>query len=440
MIQNRTGLWKALFLTEIAALYLVGWLLLGPTGKVLPNVSVIENTGNLFLGLGITQTVLCVVWWAVYHRLNYGIKYAVTHARLLGRIRMALLDAGAGFGIEAYSGEIKTLKLPTVRLKLSKDLSSGTVEIRNHIRYQNKLENMNLSSALGRFRVEQSFLSDDENWFIFEIEDAKTDRQLKFDSSKELITYTRQFGDNMLVFDSKNRAPLSSLLLVGTTGSGKTYALYSLILQALSWSIKPNLFFADPKNSSMVVLGNKINSAQSAGSVERIIELLEQFSGLLERRQEELKAKLGEKLDADYREWNLPAQIFILDEYAAFASVVQMMDKQTRDKVNAILRNIVLKGRQLGCFIWIVMQKSDANDLPTAIRDNLPLKICLGMATNTTLMTIFEHAADLPKRKFGLGQGLYTCQGRTRQPQITSFPTLRFDILASLDSDGVSSA
>ena len=79
------------------------------------------------------------------------------------------------------------------------------------------------------------------------------------------------------------------------------------------------------------------------------------------------------------------------------------------------------------------MQKSDANDIPTAVRDNLPLKICLGMATNTTYMTIFEHAANLPKRRFGPGQGLFFCQGLTRQPEVVSFPTLKFDILSEVE-------
>ena len=85
----------------------------------------------------------------------------------------------------------------------------------------------------------------------------------------------------------------------------------------------------------------------------------------------------------------------------------------------------------MGFFLWVVMQKSDSADIPTAIRDNLIWKVVLGSATNTTYLTCFEHAADLPKRKFGPGQGLYSYQGLTLKPQITSFPTLKFDILGS---------
>lgn len=194
----------------------------------------------------------------------------------------------------------------------------------------------------------------------------------------------------------------------------------------------PELYFADPKNSSLRVFGKRITPKWTAGTPEEIIEMLEKFGQCMEERKEELQSKLEEKLDADYRHWSLPAHVFIFDEFAAFQSVVAAMDKKQRDKVSMLLRNIVLQGRQLGFFLWVVMQKSDSTDIPTAIRDNLIWKVVLGSATNTTYITTFEHAADLPKRKFKQGQGLYSYQGLTLKPQLTSFPTLNFDILGAI--------
>ena len=99
-----------------------------------------------------------------------------------------------------------------------------------------------------------------------------------------------------------------------------------------------------------------------------------------------------------------------------------------------LLRNIVLEGRQLGYFAALIMQKSDATDLKSSIRANLPWVVVLGNATRTTYLTAFEETADLPNRNFRRGEGLFSYQGVTRQPQITSFPTLNFDILASVKS------
>ena len=310
-------------------------------------------------------------------------------------------------------------------------LISASLRIRNHIKYDGKLETVNLSSALGRYIVTSNYLSPDENWYVYEFMDSTIDNQLVFQTYQEFTEYARKYDNYTLFMDKKNAVPLSSLLLVGATGSGKTYALYSLIYQMVNWFVKPVLCFADPKNSSLCVLGKRIAPKWTAGTSEEIIKHLEDFNQLMMERKEELQAKLEEKLDADYRYWDMPAYIYVFDEFAAFQSVVATMDKKVCDKVSMLLRNIVLQGRQLGFFLWVVMQKSDSADIPTAIRDNLIWKVVLGSATNTTYLTCFEHAADLPKRKFGPGQGLYSYQGLTLKPQITSFPTLKFDILGS---------
>lgn len=421
------------FIAEVLSLFTAGLLLLGPVSGVLGNAPAITVVGSLALMLALGQFLVYLIYWCFYHKVYLGIQYAVTHARILRDIKMALLDAGAGYIIEQYSGEEKTARLPKVILDLDPDMRRGIVKIHNHIRYDNKLENVNISSALGKYIVEQQYSSDDMNWYIFEFEDSSIDRQLCFNNHPAFRDFARQYDSYTLAMDVRNQVPLSSMLLVGQTGSGKTYALYSLIYQLLIKPIKQVLYFCDPKNSSLCVLGSRIAPDRTAGSIEDIIKQLEDFYAQMLLRKEELKEKLNEKLDADYRHWKLPAHIFILDEFSSFQAIVATMDKKERDKIAALLRNIVLQGRQLGFFLWIVMQKSDASDIPTAIRDNLPWKVVLGCATNTTYITAFEHAADLPKRKFGPGQGLYTCQGLTRQPKVTSFPTLDFDILCAVE-------
>ena len=273
---------------------------------------------------------------------------------------------------------------------------------------------------------------------MYLISDSSLNNQLVFDNINEFAEYQKQYGSYTLYMDKDNHVPLSSLLLVGATGSGKTYALYSLILQMQLWEIVPTLYFADPKISSLYVLGAKIAPERTAGEIENIIEQLETFHSEMTQRKYELQDKLQEKLDADYRHWRLVPHVLIFDEFAAFQRVVATLDKATRDKVSMYLRNIVLQGRQLGFFLWVVMQKSGSDDVPTAIRDNLPWKVVLGSASNTTYITAFEEAANLPSRKYGPGQGLYSYQGLTRGPKIMSFPTLNFDILNAVTADSQS--
>jgi len=416
------------------AFFAAGWFLWGPVSGILAKLSpgmvdTCHKLGTASYLLGGSICAACLLSWAIRHQLHKGVRYAFRHATLVHEIERALLEAGTGYAISA---DDKYVDLPTVKVELSKDLAQGVVRIRNHIKYDCKLDTVNLSSALGRYIVTSSYLSDDENWYVYEFMDSSVDNQLKFASYKEFTDYAKKMDDCTLFMDKQTVVPLASLLLVGATGSGKTYALYSLIYQMVNWLTKPVLCFADPKNSSLCVLGKRISPEWTAGTIEEIIAHLEDFNQLMTERKEEMQSKLKEKLDADYRHWSLPAYVYIFDEFSAFMGVVMTMDKQTRDKVQMLLRNIVLQGRQLGFFLWVVMQKSDSTDIPTNIRDNLIWKVVLGSATNTTYLTCFEHAADLPKRKFGPGQGLYSYQGRTLKPQITSFPSLDFDILGSI--------
>lgn len=83
------------------------------------------------------------------------------------------------------------------------------------------------------------------------------------------------------------------------------------------WSIAPELYFVDPKNSSLCVMAEKISPEHSAAEITEIIALLEQFHDKMQERKAELKEKLSEKLDADFRHWQMPAHVFIFDEFAS---------------------------------------------------------------------------------------------------------------------------
>lgn len=376
--------------------------------------------------------ILC---WCVSHHINRGIRYAFAHTKMVRNVKTALLDAGYYYQ-KQYSNEEIVAVLPKVKVEFDKDLLGGKLYIRNNLLIQKKLEDKDISSALGDYICEEQYTTNDKNWFVYEFVNANVDNQLEFNSYNGFVAYTKQFGSYRLCLDKRNVVTVTSTLLSGVTGSGKTYALYSMVLQSLNWKIKPEFYFADPKGSSFAVFGKKVAPQQTAENIEDIIALLKEFCQKMEVRKKQLKKRLEQRLDSDYRAFNLPAMIFVIDEFSSFQSAINTMDKKTRDQVAMYLRSIVLQGRQLGALIWFVAQKADATDIPTAIRDNLIFKCVLGNAPQTTYLTTFEVGANLPKRKFKEGQGLYSYQGLTRQPQIVSFPTLNFDINKAAKDQG----
>ena len=414
---------------------LAGWLLRGPVGTALAGLGVAHVCARLGWACCLLAAVLLAggaAWWAAAHHLRRGVKYALRHWRLCRSIERALLEAG--YGIPA--GE-QYYRLPRVRIRFDdKDLTCGVVEVQNHIKSDSSLAAVNLSSALGVYVVDAQYIEDDNNYYCYEISDSRIDRQLRFESYAALADYahkhTDKYGPYTLFCDGRNEGiKIRSLLLVGITGSGKSYALMGLIAQLQNWSTCPVVYYADPKGSDIAVLGGSLAPERTADDIDGIIDLLGAFYGEMLVRKAEMKDRLSDRLGVDFTEWQLPTYIFIMDEYAAFQASISR-DKKRREEVEEILRNVILMGRQLGFFAWICMQKSDSSDIPTAIRDNLPLKVCLGNTPSTTLITIFGRSADLPSRHWGKGQGLIFCDGITAAPRPVSFPTLAFDIFAEL--------
>lgn len=183
----------------------------------------------------------------------------------------------------------------------------------------------NISIALNKYVVERSYLSRDEKYYIFEIYDSSINRQLTFESLEVFREYALKTDEQHLFIDKFTKIPLHSSLFVGQTGSGKTYALYSLILQMLLKKELYNLYFADPKNSSLCVIGEKITAHNSASNFNDIVNLLKKFNDLMNQYKFELKEKLGTKLEATFADFGYPAHVLIFDEFASFQTELQSM-------------------------------------------------------------------------------------------------------------------
>ncbi len=80
----------------------------------------------------------------------------------------------------------------------------------------------------------------------------------------------------------------------------------------------------------------------------------------------------------------------------------------------------------------MVMQKSDASLIDTAIRDNVPLKIVLGNSETQTYVTAFGAGVEIPNRHYFVGEGVFTEPTLAPEPKIVQCPLCDFDILAAV--------
>ena len=361
--------------------------------------------------------------YLIDNKVYKGFRYFCTFHKTKRILEKQMIDAGFYIKRSYY------LDVPMIKIDLSNDLSKGILKIRNNLKFDKRFDDVVMSSALGKFVVERHYLTDDANYYIYELIDGSLSFKQTFNSFADFLQYSKSISDYKLFLDKRTSVKLQHTLLVGMTGSGKTYSLYSLLLQMIYKDIPYVLFLADPKGSSLAVIGQMVDDARTFIDVEEIISSFEEFVHLMRKRKSELKDKLSTKIDADYSDFGMTPYVFICDEYASFVSVLSGQEKKVRDKVKSLIYEIILQGRQLGFFLFLVMQKSDATLIDTALRDNIPLKIVLGNSEQQTYVTTFGAGVDIPMRHYTIGEGVFTEPVLASVPKLVQFPYLDFDIL-----------
>lgn len=201
-------------------------------------IEIIEHVYRIFLILGISILSLYMIFILLENGMYKGIRYCFIHYVLLRKVRRSLKDSG--YYVEENFRAERVAVLPVIRIKLDRGMLSGKVYIQNHVKFDKKLEDVKLSSCLGRFIVSQQYCSDDGNWYIYEFEDSCLDRRFVFKSVDDLKKCAESVGDYKFKIDKKTTVSLASSLFVGATGSGKTYMTYYLVLSMLCWKNRPS--------------------------------------------------------------------------------------------------------------------------------------------------------------------------------------------------------
>lgn len=386
----------------------------------------LARVSELALGVALGVFFMVVAEFLLSHGIREGPRYLLLHMSVMSSLERQLIDAGV------YIDRGIWFEVPSISLVFEDDLSRGTLKIRNSLKFENRLDDVVLSCALGKFIVERHYTTDDENHYVYELVDTSTPFKLMFGSFDDFKKHNEKVPTYSIFLDERSVVPLTHALVVGATGSGKSYFCYSLILQMLNKSVPFNLYFVDPKGSSIKVVGDVVAPNRTAVTLEETVSLLEHFVESMRSRKGEVAELLKTRLDCDYSDFGLSPSVMLFDEYASFASLLASQDKKTRDHVKALLSEVVLQGRQLGFFLIIAMQKSDSTLIETYLRDNLLLKVCLGNAEQTTITTCFGPGVEIPPRFMGIGEGFYTAAGVANEPRLMMASKLDFDILGAI--------
>lgn len=336
-------------------------------------------------------------------------------------IRRAMLDAN--YHDERYVTE-QIAKIPKIKIEFDdKKMNTGTLIIRDSMEFHERLVKATFTPVLKGYKVETSYQTDDGDWYAYEFYSIHAQMQQQFDEFDEYLKWADKKTNNyQLWYNDHLIVDLKHTLLCGATRTGKTFMLIGLLLQMVNKPIKYHLFFADPKNDQIRKIGNWVNPKQTAVTTDELIDLIESVYNRLITREKEMEKATLNRMTGDYRDVGLEPIFLIFDEFSSFINVLDINQKK---QVLGHLTAIVQRGMGSGVLLYLILQKSDATTLPTAIRTNLLMKIVLGNAASTTYTTAFESSADIPIFKFGKGQGVYL-DDTMSSPKLMNFPNLKF--------------
>lgn len=213
-------------------------------------------------------------------------------------------------------------------------------------------------------------------------------------------SFVLNLGESLTGPVTVNLAHIPHVLLGGSTGSGKSVLLKSLLMQSLRKGAM--VWIADFKGG---VDFSKVwhEKCRMCFDEDALIDTLNHLTDTLEQRKREFKALGCPNIDV-YNEATgngLKRLVFACDE------VAEMLDKtgvdNERKKLLAQIENrlstIARQGRAFGIHLILATQRPDATIIPGQIKNNMDFRVC-GRADNVLSQIILDNtsAADqIPK-------------------------------------------
>lgn len=215
-------------------------------------------------------------------------------------------------------------------------------------------------------------------------------------------------------------ADLPHLLVAGSTGSGKTIFLYTLII-SLIHQFGPealSLLVIDPKQTDFVYFEGlpHLLGGQVIIEPEEAIAWLEQLTvEFLPARTQQLRQARAR----DIREYNarhsdapMPPIVVVIDEYA---DLVQVLQKGHRSEFEHRLSRLAQRARNVGIHLVIATQRPSADIVTPNLKANLPARVAFRLPSHHDSMTVLDRAGA--ENLLGKGDMLFSAGGQIERLQ-----------------------
>lgn len=216
-------------------------------------------------------------------------------------------------------------------------------------------------------------------------------------------------------------ATLPHLLVAGSTGSGKTIFLYSVILSLIRNRTPETLktILVDPKQTDFIYFDDLPHLL----SENVIIEPTEAIDWLRYLMNEELQKRtklLREARARNITDYNrdktdseaLPYIVVAIDEYA---DLVHTLSGSDRDEFERQLVRLAQRARNVGIHLVIATQRPSADIVTTRLKTNLPARVAFRLPSHHDSSTILDRPGA--EKLIGKGDMLALMEGDMQRLQ-----------------------
>lgn len=313
-----------------------------------------------------------------------------------------------------------SIKVPSVSVTKSKQTLGVQIEkLAGMYDIERMVEDVNssLRNKFSNFNVTSARISDDFNYFEFQLENVAFDKTFRPATLKDLKVKSHylklQKGLKINLADNPH------LIIWGKSGSGKTTLLFSILIQLLIAGTDVRLVDGKDEFSSFEAF---YPQDKIASDVEDIFKILNEIISIISQRQKFVAKKVKELNKFGLRAFDLGLKpvVLVADE---IGSLVAGMDSKQKKEFNSMLVQIVQKGRSVSVFAILATQSPKADILPTEIRSQFSTRILLGNSSGDNQRMAFDGESLIvgDVEKF---TGYFMTDGKTKQPMKFYVPDL----------------
>jgi len=227
---------------------------------------------------------------------------------------------------------------------------------------------------------------------------------------------------------SLDLSDVPNLLVAGTTGSGKSVLLHSIIMSALSGGA--NLYISDPKMVEFDQYRDCDGVRGVANSFEETITMIEGITQIMNNRFEFLR-KNGLRSAKDIFERTGSADsmrpiCLVIDEWADLV----LQDKS----IQKPLCKLAQKGRAAGISVVLSTQRPSSSVISGLIKSNFPGRVALRTASATDSRVILDQKGAEKLSEVGMALLL---DGKSSAPKLFRAPNI-VDIKEEMARVGIS--